>query len=585
MIRPLLMIFAIAAVASSTPVTAAQNSLAVTTTYGPVYGFQYSSSVRAFLGIPFARPPVGEYRWTNPEAPAAWTEPYNATYQRASCYQPCIPALGNCGLQLSEDCLYLDIYTPSDLQPGEQLPVFFWIYGGAFIFGSIAQQQYRGSTFASMRAVYVAAQYRVGPLGFLVTGSGSGARDASGNYGIKDQRFALQWVQANIAAFGGDKSQVAIVGESAGAMSTAIHHTSPGSWMYFSGVIQESNPFAVQYRSLKAAAVLGNTVAEKLSCPNPASDSASGMTCLRSASPQALLAASDSVMEWSLLLPGNMKYLLLVDPVVDGDYVVADPIQQYTKGVFKNVSVIIGTNLNESVLFISAIFKTQSVSWEEYYAIISAIFGVENALKVSLHYGTCSSGISCYLKLSEVLTDYVFRCPSLAALTAIRSFAVTKPVPHAYSYLFAQLPGANQSTGACADCVCHSAEVVYVFNASNLNGKALAPTQQTLADLMSTYWARFVRFGGDVNQGAGLQWNDFTLQTKMQMQFNGSTSAMQDAQYAKCAFWDSTRLYPTLDATDVWQTAVSSTVNSATNGTHSILHAALFLFAFFLLGP
>lgn len=199
-----------------------------------------------FLGIPFAAPPVGALRWKEPQAVAGWTGTRKADAYAASCMQKSgipVSAGGNAGA-LSEDCLYLNVWTPrSDV--GGKRPVMVWIHGGALVYGSGNVALYDGSAYARRGAVVVTINYRMGALGFFSHPAIDGDDpSAPANYGLFDQIAALRWVRDNIAAFGGDPGNVTIFGESAGAQSVLALYTSPRAKGLFQKGIAQS-PYAI----------------------------------------------------------------------------------------------------------------------------------------------------------------------------------------------------------------------------------------------------------------------------------------------------------------------------------------------------
>lgn len=201
----------------------------VKTAAGLVRGIAQRDGVQAYLGIPYAKPPVRELRWRAPQPVDAWQGVRNADRFSPLCVQPMRSSLANqySGAEaISEDCLYLNVWTRPALR---KAPVIVYIHGGAFYVGSGSVGIYGGEALAREGAVIVNLNYRVGPLGFLATPelraeSGDGA---SGNYGLLDQIAALRWVRDNIARFGGDPDNVTIVGQSAGSMSVLALQVSP----------------------------------------------------------------------------------------------------------------------------------------------------------------------------------------------------------------------------------------------------------------------------------------------------------------------------------------------------------------------
>jgi para-nitrobenzyl esterase len=199
---------------------------------GVVAGTLVDPAVKAYLGIPFAAPPVRENRWRAPQPVKPWTGIYTADEFKPECPQGLrSPSINHYFGEeaVSEDCLYLNIWAPAAAKPGDKLPVVVWIYGGAFNVGSASSPIYSGEPLAHKGVIYVAANYRLGVFGFmahpeLTAESGHGA---SGNWGFLDQVAALKWVQRNIAAFGGDPANVTLVGQSAGSMSINDLQASP----------------------------------------------------------------------------------------------------------------------------------------------------------------------------------------------------------------------------------------------------------------------------------------------------------------------------------------------------------------------
>ena len=199
---------------------------------GRVQGTLPEPGVKAYFGLPFAAPPVRENRWRAPQPVKPWAGIYNADTKRAECVQGLRSSTINHYFgeeTAAEDCLYLNLWSPSGAKAGQKLPVVVWIYGGGFTGGSASSPIYDGAPLARRGVIYVAANYRLGIFGFLAHPALSAESDhnASGDWGFLDQVAALQWVRRNIAAFGGDPDNVTLVGQSAGAMSINDLQASP----------------------------------------------------------------------------------------------------------------------------------------------------------------------------------------------------------------------------------------------------------------------------------------------------------------------------------------------------------------------
>ena len=327
-------------------------SSTVSTTYGDIEGFEASysvysdtsfpfKSVSKFLSVPFAAPPVGELRFKAPEPPIAW----KPNVLRAKTH-------GNLCLQsgesdywykkysqnfsYSEDCLYLDVYTPN---VSLSLPVLFYIHGGSYNGG--AAMTFPSDILALQGVVVVVIQYRLGPFGFLTTGDSA----APGNFGMLDQVEALKWVKENIDNFGGDPSKVTIFGESAGATSVTLHLLSPLSEGLFHQAIAESgvdlSSFAIQPTTLGLR--FANELAQNLDCTT--SDHSAMIACMREKKGPEIQKASEKV---------NYPFtnVLMWAPVVDKIFLFDTPRNLREKGEFKKVKLMISFNSHEGGFYV-----------------------------------------------------------------------------------------------------------------------------------------------------------------------------------------------------------------------------------------
>ena len=212
----------------------AQQPAPVMTEYGLVQGSS-EDGLTVYRGIPFAAPPVGDLRWRPPQPAARWEGVRQATKFAPDPYQ------GDGKGNVSEDCLYLNIWTPAK-SADARVPVLVWIYGGGFSFGSTSTPVHNGEHLARKGVVLVSINYRVGPFGFLAHPelSAESPQHVSGNYGLLDQIAGLRWIRKNIAAFGGDPDKVTIFGESAGGIAVSMLCASPLAKGLFRGAISQS---------------------------------------------------------------------------------------------------------------------------------------------------------------------------------------------------------------------------------------------------------------------------------------------------------------------------------------------------------
>lgn len=439
-------------------------------------------SVRVFLGIPFAEDTGGANRWQPPIPKARATGRIQATEFGPICPQD--PETGGLPPQ-SEDCLSINVWTPSGAAAGADLPVMVFIYGGSFDKGASAVPLYDGSYIsATQNVVVVTFNYRVGALGFL-----AGVDGLAGNYGLRDQQLALQWVADNVQAFGGDPAQVMLFGESAGAMSVGLHLLSiPSSEGLFVSALMESNPFGLPYKTQAEATEFGTCFQAVLGCE------AGGLDCMRGKSAADIVdAQSNPLLVVSALFKGLPGFVLWA-PSIDGTLVTQQPIAGLGAGLPK--PTLLGTNKNEGTLFVYSALQALGLTTlpaEAYHDILVVLFGEANTASIEQVYPPVSGDNAPVL--DQVTTDYLFFC-------ANRHVAAAGVSP-VYAYEFTQLSNFNiwPNVPECAEQVCHAAELPYVFHSASNIGATFTPAEDMLSQTMVAYWAAFSREGADPNNG------------------------------------------------------------------------------------
>ncbi|OWK49444.1 Acetylcholinesterase [Lonchura striata] len=344
------------------PCPATAEELLVATSAGAVRGFHVpagpSARVAAFLGIPYAEPPLGPLRFAPPRPARPWGGVLDALSHPHACFQPVdtmFPGFGgsemwNPNREMSEDCLYLNIWAPAP-RPETPAPVLVWIYGGGFYSGAASLDVYDGRFLAAAEGVLVVSMnYRVGALGFLAL---PGHPEAPGNVGLLDQRLALRWVQANIAAFGGDPGAVTLFGESAGAASVGLHLLSGGSRALFRRAVLQSGspngPWATvgAAEGRRRAARLGRL----LGCGGAGAGGAVTnetelLACLRAAAPPQLVEHEAAV------LPQQGVFRFAFVPVVDGEFLADTPEALLGAPGGAEAEVLLGAVQDEGTYFL-----------------------------------------------------------------------------------------------------------------------------------------------------------------------------------------------------------------------------------------
>ncbi len=453
-------------------VCAAQPAVAapptVQTKSGAVSGL--AGDVATFKGIPFAAPPVGPLRWREPQPLAPWSGVRPATQFGHDCMQT--PYVISSGQTVSEDCLTLNVWTPS-LHPSTKAPVMVFIYGGAFIGGSSAYSLYDGAALARQGVVVVSFNYRVGVFGFLAHPqlTAQSPHHTSGHYGLLDQIAALEWVKANIGAFGGDHDRVTIFGESAGTSSVALLMTSPLAKGLFQRAILQSTALSSDMPNLASAEAAGLTLGADIDA-------------LRATPADKLLASTFSFAPHRSGVAG----LPFPTPVVDGYVLPRQPAAAFEQGEFENVPTLIGENANEGRMFAP---KPQDATVSAYHAWAAKTFG---------------DLTPAFLKLYPAATDG----EALAAMTAaygdgefgyaVRLIArdVSRRQPHTYSYVFTYAQSGQAPPT-------HSQELPFVFATLDQPTFIAHPpadaSDQAMSQTMMAAWVRFAKTGDPNGQG------------------------------------------------------------------------------------
>ncbi len=284
-----------------------------------------ADGVVAWLGLPYAAPPVGDLRWRPPAPAAGWEGVRMATAFAPACMQSGVSMPGEAPPTTSEDCLYLNVWSPPESRD-ERLPVIVWIHGGGWTNGATAMPLYSGAQLAKRGAVFVSIAYRLGPLGFLAHPelSAESGVAASGNYALMDQIAALEWVQANIASFGGDPARVTIAGQSAGGMAVSLLMASPRAAGLFSGAIGQSGG-VFEPLQLAPNYLLAN--AEKDGVAYAASLGATSLSDLRAMPADRLLGGR----------AGSISH-----PVIEPRVLPLSPYDAYVAGRIHDIPVLVG---------------------------------------------------------------------------------------------------------------------------------------------------------------------------------------------------------------------------------------------------
>ena len=492
----------------------------VPTDKGPVRGIETAAGTQ-YLGIPYAAPPVGALRWQPPQPAARWHGPLGATQFANHCPQPASP-FGFAST--TEDCLYLNVFTPNKARDKDKLhkhiPVMVWLHGGGLLVGE--SDDYDPSRLVGQGVIVVTINYRLGFLGFLTHPALTAESGTSGNYGLMDQQAALRWVKRNIAKFGGDPGNVTIFGESAGGLSVHSQLSSPLAAGLFERAIVESGAYSLSQPSLSQAEARGTDLAGMVGCADQTA------ACLRNVSVQTLLADQPQT-------PGA------IGPNVDDKVLTQSVSAAFESGQFNRVPVIEGSNHDEFSIFaalnIEFVFGQLPPS---FYPVVLSVLVPTIAPNTTPAAVMAEYPISNYPSLGVAVTaigtDALFACPGRRAARAISKFAPT------YAYEFNDrnapqvfLPPASFPYGAY-----HASELAYLFDSSLRGGHApLNPDQEALAATMVRYWTQFAR-SGTPNGPATPNWPGYTVSNDTYQSLVPPTPEPETGFSADhhCAFWD-----------------------------------------------
>ena len=473
----------------------------------------------AFKGIPYAAPPVGELRWRAPEPVACWSDARPATEFGPECSQ--LDADGN--PTGSEDCLTLNVWAPEDASADDPVPVLFFIHGGGNTNGSTSKPvgdvvMYDGQALSERGHVAVVTiEYRLGPLGWLSHPSFApeGAPGQTGNYGALDQVFALAWVKANIASFGGDPARVMVFGESAGGQNTCLMLTTPLAKGLFSSALIQSGGCSAQPQA--DADATAKDWAVQAGCdtdPDPAA-------CMRALS-------ADEVVK---LVPAPVDVAGKQGPYqphVDG-YLLADlPLKVLEAGEHNHVPLVVGANENETAKTVPDMTEAQ------YEAAVTALFGVV-AGPVLMEYPIADYATprDAYVALTS---DLKFICTARRTARAAASAQQEPVYRYHFTHVLDNVGPAGKKNGAY-----HGLELLFVFDKLTIANYVASTAEKDLAAAMGGYWARFGATGDPNGEGA-VSWPVYDVQNDPYLRLDSVISAEEGVHTEKCDFWET--LFP-----------------------------------------
>ncbi|WP_224999410.1 carboxylesterase/lipase family protein [Cesiribacter sp. SM1] len=473
----------------------------VKTANGVVEGVTEKSGIRSFKGIPFAQPPVGELRWREPQPPKNWQGVLKADKFGPRAMQR--PIFGDMNFRsngMSEDCLYLNVWTPAK-SGQERLPVLVYFYGGGFMAGDGSEPRYDGESMAQKGIVALTINYRLGVFGFMAHPelTKESPHNASGNYGLMDQQAALQWVQQNIAAFGGDPSRVTIAGESAGSYSVSAQMASPLSRDMIAGAIAESGSLL----SLQPITPLAQ--AEEYGVKFAGIVGANSLAALRAMPAEQLLEATAK--------PETPRF----SAILDGYFFPSAPVEIFKRGEQAKVPLLAGWNSEE--MSYRALLGQDAPTPENYRKTVQKLYGERAEEVLKLYPGTTEAEVlqsATDLAGDRFIGYSTWKLIDVHATTSnqpVYRYYYTRPRPAMRAEMGDAAPGLaggvvkssdkNAVKVPPAQGAVHSAEIEYAMgNLSTNTVFAWTPEDYKVSEIMQNYFANFIKTGNP--NGAGL---------------------------------------------------------------------------------
>lgn len=463
----------------------------VKTTCGAIQG-KKEDGIKKYLGVPFAKAPIGELRFAPPQPVEAWEGTLDCTQYKDSAVQA--KEIQKEGISYGEDCLYLNIWTP---EKGEKLPVYVFIHGGAYVSGSPSDPLYDGTAFAKDGIIQVNISYRMSALGFLATKEGEETYGTLGNMGTLDQIEALKWIKENIASFGGDPENITIGGESAGSFSVSNLMESPLTKGLFNRAILESGNLLGQ-SIIMPLSTGDKEQAYDLSRRFMESVGAKTLQDLRNMDAQAIVEAS--IFSMNIIEPA--PYCMW--PVFDGKVTFENPYAAVVNGSINDVDILAGFNTDEGESFVP-----EGVTEQQYIDFVNRIFG-EKAGEVLARFPVDES---------HTPTDRareIFKV-GLRVGTEVFADALSSRGKNVYYYNFDYVP---QSMAANGQGAIHALELFFVFKQPPDDSEQ---TKAMTEDIRKR-WANFIK-NGDPNQGepVNVEWSKYTPEKKETLILNANT--------------------------------------------------------------
>lgn len=465
-------------------------SVNVETKSGTVQGFE-ENGIRKWYGIPYAEPPINELRFRKPRAVKKWDGVLETKKFSAKCPQVPIPIVEDNGIVQDEDCLYLNIWAPK--KNIIKAPVIFWIYGGAFSSGEGSADSYYGDSFAKNDVLLVTFNYRLGIFGgfYNFKNSGDSESDYEVNTGIYDVIEALKWVNDNIEKFGGDKENITIMGESAGAtIACLLIHAEKAKGLFKKAIIESVAD--IRFHDEK-----DNSITDKILGILGEKREELGNVFKKS---------TEELFNAQIVLSGSNAMAAMCSPVLDGEIVKGQLLDIINNEESCGAKLLIGTNHDEGVVFVDKKEKWDELAKNKFFSLIQLNSEIEADLLSAKYQGFPDKN-----SRGQMITDRMFVLP-----TAYLSIKQSKK-EKVYLYRFDFAPIIAKMVGIKAF---HSAELIYVFNTLNSSsGKIISGSKKKAAKVSEEMHKSWIEFAKNGNPG----WKDYNEYEESYMSFDNKS--------------------------------------------------------------
>ncbi|XP_053399968.1 cholinesterase-like isoform X1 [Mercenaria mercenaria] len=513
----------------------------VATTSGDIEGITNvidGTTVDIYLGIPFAKPPLGDLRFRAPQPVDRWKNVKKTKAQPKSCIQSIDTNFGqfegvemwNANTNINEDCLYLNLWVPRI--NNNKKTTLIWIYGGGYTSGSITLDVYDGKQLAAKQGIIIASmQYRMGAMGFFYTGT----EDAPGNMGLLDQQLAMRWIHENIDHFGGSRDNITLFGESAGAGSVSHHLFSELSWPYFNNAIMLSGSSFAPWAIKNPESLVNRTksLAKLLNCPHAHTKDMIKCLCRKDA-------MDIERNQWLL----DDKF----SPTVDGKFMRDYPVKLLESGRIKRTNVLLGNTKHEGEYFLhyfypdvfpaGSLWNPAPLNRSQYLDVVCRIGDCQGHLDrdgflYTYELSRLPSHMGIYRNiLDDILGDWYFKCPVRSLAKKYSKLSDTRTYLYSFEYRHSANPWPSWM-GAL-----HGYEIEIVFgqpfnrqlNYSDLDRKVSAKVMDFIATFAKT---------GNLDALKD-EWPEFTTNSEQHIVFSqdGSTHIREGFRTKECSFWE-----------------------------------------------